>query len=300
MGTQEKNPLSLPFHVDAITLQGGRDHQEDRWTVHTFDPPYEHLYLFVVCDGHGGHACSDFCIRSFPAAVADTLRRRRSPSPRLDTILKEAVATTVADWDTFCFGPGVHRTIVDEATRRDFFARTNMADYERDGKDSGCTLTGFMFDANTRRICIVNLGDSRTALFFPRSKRIVTSLDHGVQKTVEKGPFRAWVSEDGRLCDDLALARAVGDNTELLTGVVGREPDVYKETVPRNDTCTAVVASDGLWDNYTLAECFLEDRASAADFIADKHGEAAFDDNVTIILVKVPTAPPTTPTSSTT
>lgn len=275
--------------VSAVRHQGRRDHQEDRWCVHTFDEPYHRLYLFLVCDGHGGDRCASYCIREYPKAVAEILRARGELVPDVASVLRDAVQVVVSGWDDECFGPGRRADVRDAATRAAFFESIDPGEYEANGKDSGCTLTGFVYDAAGRRIYMVNLGDSRTAVYFPRTRSLHTSMDHGVPETIPPGPFGAFVVADGpdrRLCGDLALSRAVGDNTELLTGVVGRTSDTYTYEVG-DEACTVVVASDGLWDEISLVDCFLDDRADAAAFITSLGGEAAFHDNVSIILVKI-------------
>jgi len=88
-----------------------------------------------------------------------------------------------------------------------------------------------------------------------------------------------WIQDDDgtlRVNGDLAVGRTIGDNTELLTGCLMREPFVYTFTYSK-DTLKLIMASDGLWDERQAQDLF-HNKHSCYDFT----GEVT-DDNISIV-----------------
>jgi serine/threonine protein phosphatase PrpC len=277
---------SLLFDYTSTRIQGNREYQEDHYVVCRFS---EHLFLFAVFDGHGGSACSSFLEKEFPRTVRDILNTRKTSNPRLDVVLKSAVDHVVKAWDDLSLGVGEREKIVDDATKQDFFARLDADAFSAEEKDSGSTLTAVLYNSQQRRLFMANLGDSRSAVLC--QKKLHATFDHGVKsKLDDTGGFTGYV-KDNRLCEDLAMARSVGDNTEQLLGVVGRECDIVRVDVPDKACATVIVASDGMWDVFNTQEAFLNPRLHAQDFVNEKGGETTFDDNTTILLVNIKPKP---------
>jgi serine/threonine protein phosphatase PrpC len=275
-------------NITAVTIKGQRDHQEDHCGAYTFTAPYTHLYLFVVCDGHGGARCSTYTIEHYVQEVKKQLYKSEDTGD-YGPVLAKALQEVVRTWDDCCFGHGVRDMIVDDRSKADIFKSIDLHEYESNGLDSGTTLTSIIYNAKTRRVDMCNLGDSRSVVYRPEQKHMTSTFDHGVGKetTGRKGPFTYWISADGRLCGDLAMSSAIGDNTPLLTAVVDRTPDLYHDTIPSDEAATIILASDGFWDEYTTCECFLNERMHASEFISDYGGASVFMDNTTVIMIKV-------------
>lgn len=280
----------IPFNVSMIQIQGDREYQEDRFSVTAFEPPFNHLFLFVIADGHGGDRCSEFVVKKFPQTVQDLLvsKAKTTTAPKLKIILQKAITATTNAWNDYSLGKDVRSTIQNESERILYFKGVDQETFHSDGKDSGTTLVAALYDHKRKNIHVVNLGDSRCALWVPEIHKLNQTVDHSVGKKLpakcDNPGFNGFV-KDGRLCSDLAMSSSIGDNTPELLGIVSTAANTYTWS-NMGTKSTMVIASDGLWDNYTTQEVFLDTRENAKEFIDDKGGAQNFGDNTTVIMVE--------------
>jgi serine/threonine protein phosphatase PrpC len=272
------------IEITTTSVQGTRDSQEDRVILHTFKPPFEHLTLFGVLDGHGGSLCADFGAKFIPWYIQQVLSTANSKNPRLALVLKDVVKAYSAAWNDFAIGKTNLKNIVDEETRRLFFSDIDIAKYSLLGRDSGTTVNIGLLDRTHRRISIANLGDSRSAWRIgPHGRPITATGDHGVGKETEQ--FTGFVAAiiDGRLAGDLAMTRAIGDLTPGLLGIINRTADISTFTIPVRTPSTVICASDGWWDEMSVHATFLNDVGSAREYVDSR---AVWDDNTSMVMLK--------------
>jgi len=290
--TKKRKP-KLKLNISSISVQGQREYQEDRVVVQRL-AAYTHLVLLMVCDGHGGSRCSTFVAKRIPEVIDASLKRKKSSgvqSPNMVRILNSAIGEVSGEWDDIALGQGVVKTIVDDTTKSSVFDKFDMDKYVKDERDSGTTLCLIVIDVVRGIVYFANIGDSRAVLNVP-GRPIVATTDHGVPKMVPKhlkeSDFEVEF-KDGRIAADIAMSRSIGDHTRDLTGVISRQPDIFKHSIldhmEHETEATMVVASDGLFDICSTQECFLNRRNDASRFIADFGGEEKFHDNTSVILV---------------
>eukprot|EP00906_Rhabdomonas_costata_P034696 RCo048805 len=165
------------FKAAVVSLQGYRSEMEDSHAV-ALTERYGFLGVF---DGHSGAACSKFCSKAFPEAVAAA-----GPPPLEDS----AVTKMVAELD------------------QRFLRETEL--------DDGCTATFCIATpgqkAGTWDLQIGNVGDSRVVVARGAVPAAVTK-DHKPTDPAEEARIKAaggFVAME-RVVGDLALSRAMGD-----------------------------------------------------------------------------------------
>lgn len=228
-------------------LQGDPEYQEDRVA-------FQHLgdghMIGIVCDGHGGHACSEYIHKAL-------LRRAKKRWPRNAEELSNLVIDVAYEWDLLC----TQYLKVDHFPRT-AEERTHMFErdpeltngYEKDGFMSGTTLNCFVVDLSKRGDVVIyaaNVGDSRFMFWNPEWPVDTSwqSDDHKPKKS-DMGPA-GGIIKDGRYNEDLAVGRAVGDNSETLMGTVRSAPDIYTFRIPSSGPhheFHMLMCSDGVWD----------------------------------------------------
>jgi serine/threonine protein phosphatase PrpC len=185
--------------------------------------------LCVVCDGHGGRSCAEFCVSAFVTFFA---RAEGSVPGRL----LSALAETVATWDRATLGEAI---TTPEERRRHFATPRSEEDA------SGTTLLACFVGEHT--IHILNLGDCRAGWC---GLEVGTTRDHRPNLAdLPDSPFPIYISDDDgvpRLNGVLAVGRGVGDNCQALTGCVSRQPDLYELQSER--VSELFLGSDGVWD----------------------------------------------------
>lgn len=273
---KEDNYTIGQIYVDHHTLQGQRDYQEDRLFVNQND---KHI-IFGVFDGHGGDTCSEFCVTTFPKLVSDMILKTKFSHAK---VLEHAITKTIKQWDKFSIGC----SITEDEKKTKFFETVDDTEFEISGKSSGTTAVCGIYDKRTRKMNIVNLGDSRAVWRLSDSPVIWSTVDHAVPKQPRNVNETIPVTNvDGRLNGDLAMSRSIGDNTRELLGAINRSPDIYTIKLKKKQTGLFVIGSDGLFDELSTQKIFLEDRQTAKDYIRDAGGDAA-EDNVSVIVIKI-------------
>jgi protein phosphatase 2C family protein 2/3 len=285
MSTRKKVHIHRSYH----TIQGQREHQEDRITIESPLDIDENLHFFCVFDGHGGKTAVEFCKENMVKILKNVLVEQQT-SGRYDiqNALFDTVRILTDRWDDQSLGAGKRSAIVDETSRSKYFDSIDLDLFTKRGGDSGTTVCCVVYDASLNVLYIANLGDSRCVV--EENSIITETKDHSVADTIPEDmknlPYTFTVA-DGRIEDDLAMSRAVGDNTPKLLGVIGRKPDIYKKQLKKDGYCRMILATDGLFDRVSPQDLFLQNHEAASEYIDAIGKEETFDDNTSIIYVTI-------------
>lgn len=251
IGNTLKKSMGWEVTPSWSVLQGDPSYQEDR-------VQFEHLgqghMIGVVCDGHGGHTCSEYVHKA-------VIRHAKRRWPRSAQQLHELVVDVAYEWDLKCAESlGIDEFPRSAEERKHIFERDPAVTeaYEENGYMSGCTLNCFVVDLSKRDVVIhaANVGDSRFMFWNPNWPIDVhyQSDDHKPKKS-DMGPA-GGIIKDGRYNEDLAVGRAIGDNSDTLMGTVRSAPDIYTFRMParrKDQEYHMISCTDGVWDVVTKA-----------------------------------------------
>jgi serine/threonine protein phosphatase PrpC len=300
------------LHISQFQDQGKREEQQDFYRVIENFTERKHLTLCLVADGHGGSAAAAFLHDDFPMQLELVINEQFAlpVSMRIGFLemLGKALEQSIASWDKRCFGEW-HDKIHNDADKEVFFNRhRDHAFWEKHELESGSTFVCVLFDLKKLKAHCINLGDSRAAWIL-NDKTIGQTVDHCVKRKMSPITGFSFSNNDGVLQEDLAMSRAVGDNTQRLFGVVSRQYDLTTINLIGQTTFRFVIASDGLFDVFSDSHSVLyetfEDATEMAGFATttirdgfQRHLELLklpmtamppniqFEDNVSIIYVK--------------
>jgi protein phosphatase 1G len=183
------------------------------------------------------------------------------------------------------------------------------------GFDSGATAVVALLErsADVDSIVVANAGDSRCVLC-RGGEAVALSHDHGPELKSERDRiYKAGghVTEEGRVCGNLNLARAIGDhnykqNTDLSISeqMITSLPEVIRTTVAPDDEFI-VLACDGIWNTLNSQQVvdFVRERIARGvaldaicteltqDILADDL-EGSGTDNMTVVIVQIEQSTP--------
>ncbi len=262
---------------------GQRPYQEDKIKVIKDFANQKNLTLIVVCDGHGGQKASDMLVSRYPEVLKQFFKNCKGITTNYAALMGQALEQCVQEWDKHCFGSDLS-SIVDKASKKKYFKeKRDQKRWKDDDLESGSTLCVVLFDQVSRKLYLLNLGDSR-ACWFIGEKLIGCTVDHSVPKVmtpIKNFPFKYG---NGRIEDDLGMARSFGDNTKKLFRVVSRQPDLLTVKIG-NMPARIVVATDGFFD-FVTNHGALYDEVADAEELSKKVDD--FDDNISIVYLKIP------------
>ncbi len=269
------------MQISDFTHIGARDYQEDRFKITKNFAGKDELTLLVICDGHGGKTAAIWLVDRFGMILKDLIAK--DEEKKYTALMSMALSKCVEEWDRKCFGSHV---ITNDTEKRQFFAGRNtkeLKNWNDNELESGSTICACLIDINDRILHILHLGDSRVT-WICEGKLIGSTVDHSVPVIMQPIDKFAFVYGDGYVQDDLAMCRSFGDNTEKLFKVISREPDLLKVNLGLSEA-RIILASDGLFDTVTNHDV-LYNEVIDAKAIADQ--VAKFDDNITVLYVKIP------------
>ena len=282
-----RNKKSLVMHRSHHTTIGKRDYQEDRICIESPLDMDSRLHFFCVLDGHGGCQAADMCKQNAILCFKQELvaQKRKTGKYDIQTALNTMVHTLVCKWDDHSLGPNKRVEIVDEQSRLLFFETIDSKHFAEGGLDSGTTICAVVYCETTNTLFIANLGDSRCVIDHENS--VFETKDHSVPDKIPADmsiiPYNFTYTK-GRVEDDLAMCRSVGDNTPRLLGVIGRVPDICKKKLKKTQ-CKIILATDGLFDVSTAQKLFLDGYDSAKEYMTALGGDDGFDDNTSMIYI---------------
>ena len=260
---------------------GQRPYQEDRFKIIQNFAAKSNLVLVIVCDGHGGQKAADFLLKRFPEVLVGFLTSCPN-STNYTTLMGQALEQCVSEWDKHCF-EDQYNSIIGVVERHKYFQSRDVKRWTKEELESGATLCAALFDSSSRKLFVLNLGDSR-ACWYIGDKLIGSTVDHcvpNIMKPVKNFPF---VYGNGRIEDDLGMCRAFGDNTEKLYGVISHQPDLLTVKIG-NMPARLIVATDGFFDYVTNHNALYNEAVDAADLAKNIE---TFDDNITVVYMKIP------------
>lgn len=206
--------------------------------------------FYGVFDGHGSSEPSRFVAQKLPSIISEKLSNNVDLKESIISSIKELNEEAVIKW-----------------------------------RSSGTTAAIAIIINN--KLYTANVGDTRILLIQNgTAKRL--SYDHKISDPEEQKAIcdRGGVIFQDRVNGVLALSRAIGDGN--IADYISCEP--YISEVDFDDSCSLIIACDGVWDVMDDQEaadmlCQSPDAASAARAIKDAAIQKGTSDNVTVLCV---------------
>uniref|UniRef100_A0A7N6BHW4 Protein phosphatase 1L n=1 Tax=Anabas testudineus TaxID=64144 RepID=A0A7N6BHW4_ANATE len=260
-------------NVAVYSIQGRRDHMEDRFEVMTDIVNRSHPSIFGVFDGHGGEAAADFAKAHLPEALRQQLlayerEKEERGGHSYPSILEQQILT-------------LDREMLDKLS----------ATYNEAG--TTC-LVALLSD---KELTVANVGDSRGVLCDKDGNAIPLSHDHKPYQLKERKRIKkagGFISFNGswRVQGILAMSRSLGDYPLKNLNVVIPDPDIMSFDLNKLQPEFMILASDGLWDTFSNEEAvrFIRERLDEPHFGAKSIVLQSFyrgcPDNITVMVVK--------------
>uniref|UniRef100_A0A3B5AE81 Protein phosphatase 1L n=1 Tax=Stegastes partitus TaxID=144197 RepID=A0A3B5AE81_9TELE len=258
-------------NVAVYSIQGRRDHMEDRFEVLADIVNKSHPSIFGIFDGHGGEAAADFAKAHLPEALRQqllTYEREKEVSLSYPSILEQQILT-------------LDREMLDKLS----------ATYNEAG--TTC-LVALLSD---KELTVANVGDSRGVLCDKDGNAIPLSHDHKPYQLKERKRIKkagGFISFNGswRVQGILAMSRSLGDYPLKNLNVVIPDPDIMSFDLNKLQPEFMILASDGLWDTFSNEEAvrFIRERLDEPHFGAKSIVLQSFyrgcPDNITVMVVK--------------
>uniref|UniRef100_A0A3Q3LVH8 Protein phosphatase 1L n=1 Tax=Mastacembelus armatus TaxID=205130 RepID=A0A3Q3LVH8_9TELE len=255
-------------NVAVYSIQGRRDHMEDRFEVLTDIVNKSHPSIFGIFDGHGGEAAADFAKTHLPEALRQQDEKKERSGLSYPSILEQQILT-------------LDREMLDKLS----------ATYNEAG--TTC-LVALLSD---KELTVANVGDSRGVLCDKDGNAVPLSHDHKPYQLKERKRIKkagGFISFNGswRVQGILAMSRSLGDYPLKNLNVVIPDPDIMSFDLNKLQPEFMILASDGLWDTFSNEEAvrFIRERLDEPHFGAKSIVLQSFyrgcPDNITVMVVK--------------
>uniref|UniRef100_A0A8D3DAM9 Protein phosphatase 1L n=1 Tax=Scophthalmus maximus TaxID=52904 RepID=A0A8D3DAM9_SCOMX len=258
-------------NVAVYSIQGRRDHMEDRFEVLADVANRSHPSIFGIFDGHGGEAAADFAKAHLPEALRQqllTYEREKEVGLSYPSILEQQILT-------------LDREMLEKLS----------ATYNEAG--TTC-LVALLSD---KELTVANVGDSRGVLCDKDGNAIPLSHDHKPYQLKERKRIKkagGFISFNGswRVQGILAMSRSLGDYPLKNLNVIIPDPDIMSFDLDKVQPEFMILASDGLWDTFSNEEAvrFIRERLDEPHFGAKSIVLQSFyrgcPDNITVMVVK--------------
>ncbi|XP_039517161.1 protein phosphatase 1L isoform X2 [Pimephales promelas] len=276
-------------NVAVYSIQGRRDHMEDRFEVLTDLVNRSHPSIFAIFDGHGGEVRS-WCAHlhvflwSVSQAAADYVKAHlpESLKQQLQAYEREKKDSSLS-----------HPSILEQrilAVDRDMVEKFSAS---HDEAGTTC-LVALLSD---RELTVANVGDSRGVLCDKDGNAVALSHDHKPYQLKERKRIKragGFISFNGswRVQGILAMSRSLGDYPLKNLNVVIPDPDILTFDLDKLQPEFMILASDGLWDAFSNEEAvrFVRERLDEPHFGAKSIVLQSFyrgcPDNITVMVVK--------------
>ncbi len=280
---RKKNTGKKKMQISEFQHIGERPYQEDKIKIIRDFANQQNLTLVIVCDGHGGQKASDMLVKRFPDVLKSFFQSCKGITTNYAGLMGQALEQCIQEWDKHCFGSDLS-SIVDKQSKKKYFKeKRDHKRWKEEDLESGSTICCTLFDQVSRKLYILNLGDSR-ACWFIGEKLIGSTVDHSVPKIMTPIKHFPFKYGNGRIEDDLGMCRSFGDNTKKLFRIVSRQPDLLTVKIG-NMPARLVVATDGFFD-FVTNHGALYDEVNDATELSKK--VETFDDNISIVYLKIP------------
>ncbi|NWR22554.1 PPM1L phosphatase, partial [Emberiza fucata] len=250
-------------NVAVYSIQGRRDHMEDRFEVITDLVNKTHPSIFGIFDGHGGEASAHLEMTN----NSTTTKKKRG----------DAGGRMVQGKAWMCsHPPGLSPVVLCLPP-------------------AGTTcLIALLSD---KELTVANVGDSRGVLCDKDGNAIPLSHDHKPYQLKERKRIKragGFISFNGswRVQGILAMSRSLGDYPLKNLNVVIPDPDILSFDLDKLQPEFMILASDGLWDAFSNEEAvrFIKERLDEPHFGAKSIVLQSFyrgcPDNITVMVVK--------------
>ncbi|XP_071781221.1 protein phosphatase 1L isoform X1 [Centroberyx gerrardi] len=259
-------------NVAVYSIQGRRDHMEDRFEVLTDITNKTHPSVFGIFDGHGGEAAADYVKAHLPDSLKQQLqafeREKRESVLSYASILEQRILA-------------VDREMLDKLSANHDEAGTTC-------------LVALLSD---RELTVANVGDSRGVLCDKDGNAVALSHDHKPYQLKERKRIKragGFISFNGswRVQGILAMSRSLGDYPLKNLNVVIPDPDIMTFDLDKLQPEFMILASDGLWDAFSNEEAvrFVRERLDEPHYGAKSIVLQSFyrgcPDNITVMVVK--------------
>uniref|UniRef100_A0A8C6KU18 Protein phosphatase 1L n=1 Tax=Nothobranchius furzeri TaxID=105023 RepID=A0A8C6KU18_NOTFU len=260
-------------NVAVYSIQGRRDHMEDRFEVLTDLVNKSHPSIFGVFDGHGGEAAAEFAKAHLPEALRQQLLTyEREREERVSLSYPSILERQILNLD---------KDMLDKLS----------AIYNEAG--TTC-LVALLSDTE---LTVANVGDSRGVLCDKDGNAIPLSHDHKPYQLKERKRIKkagGFISFNGswRVQGILAMSRSLGDYPLKNLNVIIPDPDIMTFDLGKLQPEFMILASDGLWDTFSNEEAvrFIRERLDEPHFGAKSIVLQSFyrgcPDNITVMVVK--------------
>lgn len=270
--------------VAVYSIQGRRDHMEDRFEVLADVVNRSHPSIFGVFDGHGGEAAAEFAKTRLP----DALRQQLLAYERE----KEKDKDKEKDEKKERGGPSYASILEQQILALD---REMLDKLSATYNEAGTTcLVALLSD---KELIVANVGDSRGVLCDKDGNAVPLSHDHKPYQLKERKRIKkagGFISFNGswRVQGILAMSRSLGDYPLKHLNVVIPDPDIMSFDLDKQQPGFMILASDGLWDAFSNEEAvrFIKERLDEPHFGAKSLVLQSFyrgcPDNITVMVVK--------------
>uniref|UniRef100_A0A3P9MZ78 Protein phosphatase 1L n=1 Tax=Poecilia reticulata TaxID=8081 RepID=A0A3P9MZ78_POERE len=271
-------------NVAVYSIQGRRDHMEDRFQVLTDVVNKSHPSIFGVFDGHGGEAAAEFAKTHLAEALRQqllTYERERDRDREKDKDEKKEK------------GGSSYPSILEQQILT--LDREMLDKLSANYNEAGTTcLVALLSD---KELIVANVGDSRGVLCDKDGNAIPLSHDHKPYQLKERKRIKkagGFISFNGswRVQGILAMSRSLGDYPLKNLNVIVSDPDIVSFDLNKLQPEFMILASDGLWDTFSNEEAvrFIRERLDEPHFGAKSIVLQSFyrgcPDNITVMVVK--------------
>uniref|UniRef100_A0A096M794 Protein phosphatase 1L n=3 Tax=Poecilia formosa TaxID=48698 RepID=A0A096M794_POEFO len=271
-------------NVAVYSIQGRRDHMEDRFQVLTDVVNKSHPSIFGVFDGHGGEAAAEFAKTHLAEALRQqllTYERERDRDREKDKDEKKEK------------GGSSYPSILEQQILT--LDREMLDKLSANYNEAGTTcLVALLSD---KELIVANVGDSRGVLCDKDGNAIPLSHDHKPYQLKERKRIKkagGFISFNGswRVQGILAMSRSLGDYPLKNLNVIVPDPDIMSFDLNKLQPEFMILASDGLWDTFSNEEAvrFIRERLDEPHFGAKSIVLQSFyrgcPDNITVMVVK--------------
>lgn len=259
-------------NVAVYSIQGRRDHMEDRFEVLTDVVNKSHPSIFGIFDGHGGEAAAEYVKTHLPEVLKQHLlayeKEKENSILSYPAILEQHILS-------------VDKEMLEKLS----------ASYDEAG--TTC-LIALLSD---KELTVANVGDSRGVLCDKDGNAIALSHDHKPYQLKERKRIKragGFISFNGswRVQGILAMSRSLGDYPLKNLNVIIPDPDVLAFDLDKLQPEFMILASDGLWDAFSNEEAvrFIKERLDEPHYGAKSIVLQSFyrgcPDNITVMVVK--------------
>nr|XP_031535414.1 protein phosphatase 1L isoform X1 [Vicugna pacos] len=302
-------------NVAVYSIQGRRDHMEDRFEVLTDLANKTHPSIFGIFDGHGGETAAEYVKSRLPEALKQHLqdyeKDKENSVLSYQTILEQQILSIdreMLEKLTVSYDEaGVKALVAGEVGspthvslhwtrslgwRKEFGAGLGW-NFSPPPSSTTC-LIALLSDKD---LTVANVGDSRGVLCDKDGNAIPLSHDHKPYQLKERKRIKragGFISFNGswRVQGILAMSRSLGDYPLKNLNVVIPDPDILTFDLDKLQPEFMILASDGLWDAFSNEEAvrFIKDRLDEPHFGAKSIVLQSFyrgcPDNITVMVVK--------------